>query len=224
MSEQDNVAKHFLEKAAWYGKNAERFETGDHRDPRLAFDALQVWRDHPRQAHECDIDAGVMLPGLPVMYGPLELDQYNVARAKTVREREQRYYRSAMRLLTTFADRHGIDAAPLSKGENEVLVLRVEAAIQAELRPPPAEAAVPPEPPAGAKALDGANGSPMPAANVPTVPPEPDWQALLLSPPLSAAAIAEALGQPVKLVERTLRYFREQHDSGFVTDEDAGTG
>jgi hypothetical protein len=51
-----------------------------------------------------------------------------------------------------------------------------------------------------------------------------DWQALLLSPPLSAAQIADKLGQPVALVERTLRNFRNQHDFGFITDEDAGVG
>lgn len=49
-----------------------------------------------------------------------------------------------------------------------------------------------------------------------------DWQALLLMPPLTAAEIADELREQVELVERTLRYFRQQHDYGFVKDEDAG--
>jgi len=55
-------------------------------------------------------------------------------------------------------------------------------------------------------------------------PDDVDWKELLLSPPLSAAQIAERLRQPVDLVERTLRYFRKQHDFGFTKDEDAGFG
>jgi hypothetical protein len=49
-----------------------------------------------------------------------------------------------------------------------------------------------------------------------------DWHGLLLMPPLCAAEIAEKLGQPVELVERTLRYFRSQYDYGFIVDDDAG--
>jgi hypothetical protein len=49
-----------------------------------------------------------------------------------------------------------------------------------------------------------------------------DWQALLLMPPLCPAEIADKLGEPVEHVERTLRYFRTQHDYGFVKDDDAG--
>jgi len=48
-----------------------------------------------------------------------------------------------------------------------------------------------------------------------------DWQGLLLMPPPTAAQIAERLGQPKDLVERTLRYFRTQSDHGFIKDDDA---
>jgi hypothetical protein len=51
-----------------------------------------------------------------------------------------------------------------------------------------------------------------------------DWEGLLLSPPLSAAEVAEILGEPVDGVERTLRYFRNSHDYGFVRDDDNGFG
>jgi len=51
-----------------------------------------------------------------------------------------------------------------------------------------------------------------------------DWDALLVSPPLTAAEIAERLGQPVDLVRRCLGYFRGQHDYGFIEDPDAGIG
>jgi hypothetical protein len=49
-----------------------------------------------------------------------------------------------------------------------------------------------------------------------------DWNSLLFSPPLTASEIAERLGQPVELVQRTLKYFRQQHDYGFTKVEDAG--
>jgi hypothetical protein len=52
----------------------------------------------------------------------------------------------------------------------------------------------------------------------------PDWQSLLLSPPLSAGQIAEKLGQPKELVGRTLAYFRKQFDRGFIEDGDASVG
>lgn len=51
-----------------------------------------------------------------------------------------------------------------------------------------------------------------------------DWSTLLLSPPLTAAEIAALLHQPVEAVERTLRYFRQQHDYGFIKDDTAGVG
>jgi hypothetical protein len=52
----------------------------------------------------------------------------------------------------------------------------------------------------------------------------PDWQGLLLSPPLTSAEIAEKLHQPQELVERMLRHFREKYDFGFIEDGDAGVG
>lgn len=51
-----------------------------------------------------------------------------------------------------------------------------------------------------------------------------DWSALLLSPPLTAAEIAALLHQPAELVERTLGYFRKQHDYGFIEDDSPSVG
>ncbi len=49
-----------------------------------------------------------------------------------------------------------------------------------------------------------------------------DWDALLASAPLSASEIAERLGQPKRLVERTLRYHREKLcNGGCAVHEDA---
>ena len=85
--------------------------------------------------------------GLPVMFGPVELDQYNVARAKTVQECEQRRYRSAIRLLLAFAKQAGIEASSLLTAPNETVVLCIEGALKAALdtsfpvkTPPPAPA------------------------------------------------------------------------------------
>jgi hypothetical protein len=50
------------------------------------------------------------------------------------------------------------------------------------------------------------------------------WGELLTSPPLTAKQIADKLGQPVGLVERTLRYWRKAYDYGFIKDDDAGVG
>jgi hypothetical protein len=73
-------------------------------------------------------------------------------------------------------------------------------------------------------AATGPSPTPQPQVNDPEESPAVDWQALLLSPPLSAGQIAERLGQPRELVERTLRHFRKAYDYGFVEDEDAGAG
>jgi hypothetical protein len=51
-----------------------------------------------------------------------------------------------------------------------------------------------------------------------------DWDGLLASPPLSVPEIAHKLGQPTALVARTLSYFREQHDYGFIKDDDSDSG
>jgi len=89
--------------------------------------------------------------------------------------------------------------------------------------PAPASEAPPPAPEANAQAAASA-GSQLrdPPADDQPNPSEVDWQGLLLMPPLTAAEIAERLGQPKDLVERTLRYFRTQHDYGFIKDDDAG--
>jgi hypothetical protein len=90
------------------------------------------------------------------------------------------------------------------------------------------------EQPAGGPGEPQFAGSPAPIGDRPaddrgdeatkTDPAKPasiDWQGLLLSPPLSAAEIAAKLGQPVELVERTLRYFRNQYEYGFTKDDNA---
>jgi hypothetical protein len=51
-----------------------------------------------------------------------------------------------------------------------------------------------------------------------------DWQGLLMMPPLTAAEIATNLGEPVQHVVRTLRYFRQSRDYGFIKDADAVFG
>jgi len=71
---------------------------------------------------------------------------------------------------------------------------------------------------------DGNNGEPHGNVGDRGGAADIDWNDLLLSPPLSAAEIAEKLRQPVNLVERTLRNFRRQHDYGFIKDADAGFG
>jgi hypothetical protein len=51
-----------------------------------------------------------------------------------------------------------------------------------------------------------------------------DWAALLTMPPQTVAEIAALLRQPIDVVEAMLRYFRSQHDYGFIKDDDAGVG
>jgi hypothetical protein len=52
----------------------------------------------------------------------------------------------------------------------------------------------------------------------------PDWEELLFSSIQTAAQIAEKLGEPVDLVERSLRNFRQQHSYGFIEDHEHGVG
>jgi hypothetical protein len=119
---------------------------------------------------------------------------------------------------------------PLSKPAQE------HTALTAADAPPPAAGTVPQQvaptsAPAAPPAVEAPPSGDMgngpqreePPADDPPNPGEIDWQALLLMPPLTASEIAGHLGQPKELVERTLRYFRSQHDYGFIKDDDAGT-
>src|SRR5262249_26300928 len=51
-----------------------------------------------------------------------------------------------------------------------------------------------------------------------------DWNALLMMPPLSAAEIADKIYQPVELVEKKLRDYRNQHLGGYVENTDRRKG
>ena len=50
------------------------------------------------------------------------------------------------------------------------------------------------------------------------------WQSLLIMPPLSAAEIAAKLGQPLKNVERILRYLRGKYPACYAEDDNARIG
>jgi hypothetical protein len=202
-NEQQKAATELLAKIRWHKEQAARFANGDPADPHLALAALRYWRERPaiardyKQLEGCpglgpllvDKD-GVVLDTPPGewggFYGPVRLDKWNVIRAKSAAEAEREHFRSAVRLVVAFAQRHKIDAAPLLTGNDNELVLRVEAAIQAELQ---AHAS---KPPAATEKLP--------------VDDEVAWPVMLSAPDL-----ARRLRLSDDRVESALRRFRKKH-------------
>lgn len=59
----------------------------------------------------------------------------------------------------------------------------------------------------------------MPPSETPVVR-HIDWDKLLKSGPMSVAEIASAIGEPEEVVDQCLRYFRQQHEYGWIEDQD----